>query len=466
MAKASEAIPGALVASGGIDVAVVERIVTDRERSRGCQVRQWPVFQQPRPLLVFMAMVLACALSLIVVALAVTPARRDEMITFCSLVVCAAICVEAMRRLGTPSGLTRDLLGAWWFPTLLLLPPLYSLIIPIPVYLLLQFRIRRTVLHRRVFNAASVALSGFIASSVFHLALTGDLVGPAGLPGEIGREILITGSGALLAVFCCALFTVLNTLTIAMAVHLSASDTTWRRLLWDREAVTVDSVEMCVGLTVAILSGLSVVLLLIAVPPVMLLQRSLLYQQLQAAARTDPKTGLLNAATWEREARAEVGRAVQARQSAAVLVIDIDHFKRVNDTYGHLVGDHVLMGVASTLAHQLRQDDMIGRFGGEEFVVLLPGADMAEACRVAERLRSKVGRKVVAVGDHSVVITVSIGVALLRTHGDDLVDLLAAADLALYRAKNAGRDRVCLPAARRFPRDRERRQPQLRPRGG
>nr|WP_184079865.1 GGDEF domain-containing protein [Nocardiopsis mwathae] len=432
-------------------MAVAERVVTERERSWSWQARRWALFDQPRPLLVFMAMVLVCAVSLLAISAALTPARREEMVTFCSLVVCAAICVEAMRRLGTPTGLTRDLLGAWWFPTLLLLPPVYSLIIPIPVYLLLQFRIRRTMLHRRVFNAASVGLSGFIASAVFHLALTGDIVGPAGMPSHIGREILVTGSGALLAVFCCALFTVLNTLTIAMAVHLSASDTTWRRLLWDREAVTVDSVEMCVGLTVAILSGLSVLLLLIAVPPVMLLQRSLMYQQLQAAARTDPKTGLLNAATWEREARAELRRAVHGRRSAAVLVIDIDHFKRVNDTYGHLVGDHVLAGVAATLAHQLRQGDRIGRFGGEEFVVLLPGADMAEACRVAERLRCTVGRTVLAIGEHTVDITVSIGVALLRTHGDDLVDLLAAADLALYRAKDAGRDRVCLPALRRPP---------------
>jgi diguanylate cyclase (GGDEF)-like protein len=197
---------------------------------------------------------------------------------------------------------------------------------------------------------------------------------------------------------------------------------------------------------VTISAAISVGLLLLALPPVVLLQRSLMHQQLQAAARTDAKTGLLNAAAWQREADTELSRARRSDEPLALLLIDIDFFKRVNDTHGHLVGDQVLIGVATTLCTQLRDYDIIGRFGGEEFVVLLPATDTVEACRVAERLRNWVRRLAVPAEDGTVGVTISVGVALFRTHGEDLIELLAASDLALYRAKESGRDRVCLPA--------------------
>ncbi|MFC3999250.1 GGDEF domain-containing protein [Nocardiopsis sediminis] len=434
-------------------MAVAERTVPERAMWVH-RVRSWPVFGLPRSLAWYLGALLAGALGVLLTAIALTPIRPQEAGVFLALVACAGGSVEAMRRLGSPAVLTRDLLGAWWFPTLLLLPPVYALLIPIPVYLLLQYRHHRGVVHRRVFNVASAGLSGFLASLAFHTVLAGDPVRALSLPVDEAERTLVTGPGAILALLCCAIFTVLNTTVVAVAVHLSAPETPWKRTFWDREAFTIDSAELCVGLTVAIMTGLSMVLLLIALPPVMLLQRSLLYQQLQAAARTDPKTGLLNAAAWEAEAATEVARAHQSGDPVAVLIVDIDHFKGVNDTYGHLFGDHVLAGVATTLTHQLRPTDAVGRFGGEEFVVLLPGADMAEACRAAERLRMRVGRMVLKADDAGVSITVSIGVAVLGVHGDDIVGLLAAADLALYRAKGAGRNRVCLPLTGRTLRGR------------
>nr|WP_255430135.1 GGDEF domain-containing protein [Streptomonospora sp. PA3] len=393
--------------------------------------------------------VVGCAVLLGAGAAARTPVRGEELATFGALVACAGLSVEAMRRLGKPSGLTRDLLGAWWLPTMLMLPPLYALLLPVPVYLLLQYRIRRAVAHRRVFNAASVGVAGFAASMLFHSAVGGGWEAGVSLPLESTEDAMSTVPGAMLALACCAVFTVLNNLAVVAAMCLSATGAPWRKTLCDREALIVDGVELCAGITAAIVTGLSPVLLAVVLPPVLLLQRSLLYQQLQTAARTDPKTGLLNAGTWETEAGAELARAREAGQSAAVLIIDIDHFKSVNDTYGHLFGDHVLLGVATTLTGQLRSGDVVGRFGGEEFVVLLPGADMAEACRVAERLRMRVGRMELNADGEEVAITVSLGLAVLQVHGDDLVSLLAAADLALYRAKGAGRDRVCLPVVAR-----------------
>jgi diguanylate cyclase (GGDEF)-like protein len=97
-----------------------------------------------------------------------------------------------------------------------------------------------------------------------------------------------------------------------------------------------------------------------------------MHQQLAAAARTDPKTGLLNATAWQREADAEVARAVRAGAPLALLLIDVDHFKRVNDGHGHLIGDEVLRALAAELRQQVRESDVVGRFGGEEFTVLPP----------------------------------------------------------------------------------------------
>jgi diguanylate cyclase (GGDEF)-like protein len=181
----------------------------------------------------------------------------------------------------------------------------------------------------------------------------------------------------------------------------------------------------------------------------MMLQRSMMHQQLTAAARTDPKTGLLNATAWQREADAEITRALRSDTPLALLLVDVDFFKRVNDKHGHLIGDEVLRSLAAELRQQVRESDVVGRFGGEEFTVLLPGTDTAGACRIAERLRrsaSSLSVAAVPTATAPIQVTVSIGVAALGRHGTDLFELLAAADLALYRAKDAGRNQVQLYA--------------------
>jgi diguanylate cyclase (GGDEF)-like protein len=176
-----------------------------------------------------------------------------------------------------------------------------------------------------------------------------------------------------------------------------------------------------------------------------------MHQQLAAAARTDPKTGLLNATAWQREADLEVGRAQRSGTPLSLLLVDVDHFKRVNDSHGHLIGDEVLRALATELRQQVRESDVVGRFGGEEFTVLLPRTDGDGACRIAERLRSSAGLLSVTAAGTQISVTVSIGVAELGQHGHDLFELLAAADLALYRAKDAGRNQVQLYVPRQQP---------------
>ncbi|SDL97342.1 diguanylate cyclase (GGDEF) domain-containing protein [Nonomuraea maritima] len=397
---------------------------------------RWPLLGQRRPLVLYLCAIVALDLGAIVLFSATASLRWQDLVTFGALMACGAVCIEASRRLGMPAGVSRDLLSAWWLPVALLLPPLYALLAPIVLQALLQVRVRATVLHRRVFSAAAIGLAACTASVGFHW-LAAD-------PWALSRG---SAEPILYAVAAAVLFALLNTALIAVAAHTADPDMSWREVLWNRENVLLDVVELCLGVTVAILCGLNEALLVLALPPVVLLQRSLLHAQLQAAARTDAKTGLLNAAAWQREADTEIVRARRTGECLAVLILDIDHFKRVNDAYGHLVGDQVLVGVAATMRSQLRDYDVVGRFGGEEFVVLLPGADADEARQVAERLRMHVRLMAVPVDDGLVRVTVSAGVALMNAHGDELIDLLTAADLALYRAKELGRDRVCVPAA-------------------
>jgi diguanylate cyclase (GGDEF)-like protein len=385
---------------------------------------RWPLLGERRALVWYVCCVVVLHLVALGIFVAGTRFQGHDLVTFAALLACGAVCIEASRRLGVPAGVSRDLLSAWWLPVALLLPPVYALLAPLPVQLLLQLRVRETVVYRRVFNSAAIGLSAGAASLVFH-----------GLAPDGGGLLQGVTTTLLLAVGCGVVFTVLNT-----------ARTPWRQVFWDRESATLDLVELCLGVLVTIACALTPWLLLVTLPPVVLLQRSLLHAQLQAAARTDGKTGLLNAAAWQREADTELARARRTGETLALIILDIDHFKKVNDKHGHLVGDRVLAGVAATLRSQLREYDVVGRFGGEEFVVLLPNTEVVEARNVAERLRAHVAHMAVPVDDVAVTVTVSAGVAVMNLHGEDLLELLAAADLALYRAKELGRDRVCLPA--------------------
>ncbi|MBO0803264.1 MAG: GGDEF domain-containing protein [Nocardiopsaceae bacterium] len=206
-------------------------------------------------------------------------------------------------------------------------------------------------------------------------------------------------------------------------------------------------VEIDLGVLITLAVALSPALVLVAVPTVLLVRRFLVFPVLMAQSRVDSKTGLLNVSTWEREAEAELSRAVRTGSSVSIALVDIDHFKAVNDTYGHLVGDRVLKALADALTGQLRGYDKAGRFGGEEFVLLLAQATEEDACGIAERLRKYVGDMAVPVSDAPgsacVRLTISIGVTAMEAgHARDLTDMLAAADSALYQAKQAGRNRV------------------------
>jgi diguanylate cyclase (GGDEF)-like protein len=364
---------------------------------------------------------------------------------FAGLMGCAVVCIEAARRLNLPAGGTQDLLTVWCLPVALLLPPLYALIAPAAATGLLQIRVRgRAMAATSAFRAAVLGLAGTAAAVAFRWLGGGGQVRGLDQP-----------SAVVAAVGGTAAYAVVAGLLAGLAAHLRDPLAAWRDLLRNSESMLLDVTGLCAGVLVAIACSLSPALLLVALPPVVLLQRGLLHQHLRVAARTDAKTGLLHAVAWQREADVAIRRARRYGEELAILLADIDHFKRVNDTHGHLAGDEVLLAAAAALRQRIRAGDLLGRFGGEEFVVLLPRTGAAEACQVAERLRAAVSTTSVRTsdGELAVSVTVSIGVAALGTHGNELLELLTAADAALYRAKQAGRDQVSLPPPAACPSD-------------
>jgi diguanylate cyclase (GGDEF)-like protein/PAS domain S-box-containing protein len=168
-----------------------------------------------------------------------------------------------------------------------------------------------------------------------------------------------------------------------------------------------------------------------------------LREALRIQSVRDPLTGLYNRRFLEETLDREVRRATRAQQSLGVLMIDLDHFKAFNDTYGHDSGDAVLRETAASLAKGIRAEDFVCRFGGEEFVVVLPTANVEAAQARAESLRLKMKElNVLHQGKSIGMVTISVGVAALPQHGKSPSELISAADAALYQAKRGGRDRV------------------------
>jgi two-component system cell cycle response regulator len=168
------------------------------------------------------------------------------------------------------------------------------------------------------------------------------------------------------------------------------------------------------------------------------------YERSLSAALTDALTGLNNRRYLETHFAAVNAMLASASKPIALLVLDVDHFKSVNDRYGHTVGDQVLRGIAQRMQSSLRNFDTAIRYGGEEFVLLMPNTVEAQAMAVAERLCAAVREAPIKVDDApgSVPVTVSIGVATQRAGTASLAELVKAADAALYEAKRTGRDKV------------------------
>jgi diguanylate cyclase (GGDEF)-like protein len=176
-------------------------------------------------------------------------------------------------------------------------------------------------------------------------------------------------------------------------------------------------------------------------------RRKKLEKELQHLASVDLLTGTLSRRAIIEQGELEIKRMERSGIGLVVLMLDIDHFKAINDTYGHSAGDEVLRIFAGVCQHSLRETDQFGRLGGEEFVAIMPGASPAEALVVAQRICNKVGETEISYGATTLKLTVSIGLAEACGDNKSFDAVLAQADKALYTAKNNGRNRVVMHAA-------------------
>ena len=407
---------------------------------RGIAVRAWPIWDLPSWLVAFVSAVVLADVAVFGAAASATTLRAHDLGLFAALLACDALTVELTRRAGENTGMVKDVYATWELPAAMLLPLAYVPLLPIVRFALAQWRILRVPVYRRAFSAAAIGLSYVAAALTFH----GLIRLAPGAAADPGRHAL---AWMLCAAACAVMQWTVNQILVWTAIKGSNRSVRIRDEQFAREPMYNDVAELCVAVIVSFCVASSMIALVFAFPFITLLQRSLRHARLVQDSRVDAKTGLLNAGTWERQAMTEVVRAVRTKTALAIAVLDIDRFKVVNDTYGHLVGDQVLKEIARTLTSQLRDYDLAGRFGGEEFTLLLPQTRAVDAIRIAERIRSTIaGLPIIApgtAGAERVQVTVSIGVAALDAGAErKFSELMAAADAALYRAKSCGRDQV------------------------
>ncbi|PXW96606.1 diguanylate cyclase (GGDEF)-like protein [Sphaerotilus hippei] len=231
---------------------------------------------------------------------------------------------------------------------------------------------------------------------------------------------------------------------IALATALLSLAITWTWFRWQGEHELGDAfyLALLIPLPLSMLGAYPMLCLVTA------LERT--RRQVELLSITDPLTALHNRRHFMEAARRQLMRARRHDQPLSLMLIDVDHFKQVNDRHGHQAGDRVLVEVARRCRDTLRAGDLIARFGGEEFIVLLPSTPQAAAAALAEHLRRAVARAPLALPDEarppSLHLTVSIGLVAQATPHQTLDTLIRRADEALYAAKRAGRDRVHVAA--------------------
>jgi diguanylate cyclase (GGDEF)-like protein len=424
---------GGLVTSAtGMRLGAVQRLAS---------VRQWGVWTLPaKP----RALVLLIDVAAVVVGLALLAGfelRLADVRTFALFLGCAAVSVEATRRVSERGHeVSQDIMAVWLVPIAVLAGPLYALVATALVMWQTQRRVRRLMPMQRVLNASAHGLASVAAAFAFQAG--SKFTGEVALPDQLAAA----GAGVLLA--AALTFVLVNMTLVSSVIRMVAPTTNWRKLFLSRESVNMTTAEACGAVAVVGTWSLSAWLVPVVVAPMVLLQRGLSFEELQAQARTDTTTGLPRVEAWRKLADRVFTRARTDGTNLSLLMLDIDHFKALNDRHGHLTGDSVLSAVATAIQGAIRPGDLPGRYGGEEFSVLLPGADYMAATEVAERVRRTVaGLSLSPVLTESaqsctLQVTVSVGVTQHTPHVASFDQLIARADQAMYAAKRAGRNRV------------------------
>ncbi|MEV0796083.1 GGDEF domain-containing protein [Kribbella sp. NPDC050281] len=409
-------------------------------------VRYWALWTLTVPAFVVVVLVDLAAIGYAVQALTDLPSWRGVDLVF-ALTASALISVEGARRVENRrrrgGALHKDLAPAWMIAAALILHPALAILVAVLLRIWWRIRAGKCIPYRWAFSTAVHVLGVGAAHATF--IATRDLTGDSGLGLVVS---MVAGALALVAT---------DTVLCGLAISLIIPGSTWRETVGGIDDLCTDATAATLGCLLAAACLISPWFAFVAIPITLTAQRALLLGQLESEAQTDPKTNLSRVDWWRRRTEEMLRTARTQREPMAVLLIDIDHFKQVNDRHGHLVGDEALRAVATILRSAIRAKDVIGRFGGEEFVIALPDTGIDEATVTADRLRNAVAASPLAamcagvlddpdLDPDTFLLTISIGVAVYPADGADVDDLLLRADRAMYAAKAAGRNRVRLAA--------------------
>lgn len=389
----------------------------------------------------YVAAVIALGSLVAIFTLSLDALTRQDLVAFLILVVLALL--TELYRSEAVSQVSHSAIAVLEFAALLLLP--FKLFVGL-VALSILFTWVRTRLRDRLglyqwykplFNFAMTVLAAAAALGWVRWVLSIQ-VDPAVYNVRMGLGVV---SAALVMVG------VTHLLLAVVVLLVQGQKVTLPRLLWrDPNVILTDLCLSLLGYMLAILWTLNPWLTLLSLAPLYLVYRALQVPQLQQVARTDGKTGLLNAHHFMEQARLCFATQQRQQRPIALLMADLDLLREVNNRYGHLAGDVVLEGVGQVIHQTIREGDMAGRFGGEEFAILLPNTTLLEARSIASRLCRAVEKSTFAVETSAtpIRVTVSIGVAG-TSHGlGSFAELLHDADTAVYYAKEQGRNCVVI----------------------
>ncbi|WP_242545311.1 diguanylate cyclase [Amycolatopsis sp. MtRt-6] len=406
----------------------------------------WKLWSLPRRVRILVLGVSLLAVGLLALAARVAP-TPEQWVTAGWLAAAAlphlhaSHLIERRRRdrAGTPYV---DLCSVWIFAGVIVLPLVLELALVAVIYahrwaLVNRFDAVRPA-HRTVFTAATLALAAAAAAAVLRSTGVQEHLAGGARPGWADLVAVVAAAAVQWAV---------NTGLVATAIAWTVTVDHPRRLLGSASDNLLEVSQLALGVFVALALLWWPPAALLMIIPTFALHQCVQLDQLKLAARTDQRTGLLNAIAWHEQAEHVLERT---RGRIGVLMIDLDWFKRINDTHGHPVGDDVLAEVASVLTRAVRRGDTVGRYGGEEFAVLLPDVDEAEVRAIAERIRVRIrALRITAPTGEPVTLSATIGAALHPMEpGAGLDEMIRAADDALYAGKKAGRDRVAVAGLR------------------
>jgi diguanylate cyclase (GGDEF)-like protein len=421
-------------------------------------VAGWALWQAPVPVRILVLLVCAVAVGTSVGTAFLFPVTSTDLTRFAILAVCAVIAIELTRHIerrrvyGHSSSVAYiDTKAVWSFAAVIVLPPVFATLMVVLTYVLSWTRVQHErpggLVYRWTFSGATVLCGTQAAVAVLALGMHSYPGAPAtaGLDGLADLGIIVLAA---------TLRWGLNVALIMAAIALSKPNIQARELFSNFGEQMLEAGAMGLGLVAAAIVVANPFVMPGIVIAMVALHRGILVNQYQQASRTDAKTGLSTAGWWHDFAEQALVRARDHGSTLGLLIVDLDHFKRLNDTFGHPHGDRVLKAVAEELIAEIRNEDACGRWGGEEFVVVLPDVgDRTNLRNVAERIRRRIQSVVVEPMPHlaqagDATVTASVGGAVFPSPAiNGLDELLLAADTALYAAKNAGRNTVRLSGA-------------------